>query len=323
MSCEKKEVERIEEEVEDEREREKRKREIRLHKYVGESSRSFYERGLEHERDLQEMKPQSHMLKHYFDKHSEEKIEEMEFGGRIVRQCRSAFNRQIGESVEIQNNKNHFLLNSKSEYNRCALPRLSAKLGERSLDSLEKEKKEEKEKEREMLRKIRELKVRRNKERNMGRRDEPRTKDQPALKRRKIDEKEYKRVRGEERTAQEKRKEEDPQGREKKLYPIFNTNKRQKTWTPTTPPSKDHEPEEERNAVASAIEEEAPTREEEKEEEKREEEKKEEKKEEEKKEEKLPICTRENITYGIECIPCRERGILRRYISERSRSSTS
>ena len=111
------------------------KSEIKLHKYVGESSRSFYERGLEHERDLTEMKPQSHMLKHYFEQHSEEKLEEMEFGGRIVRQCRSAFNRQIGESVEIQNNKNHFLLNSKSEYNRCALPRLSSKLGEKSLSS--------------------------------------------------------------------------------------------------------------------------------------------------------------------------------------------
>ena len=90
------------------------------------------------------------------------------------------------------------------------------------MDSLEKEKKEEKEKEREMLRKIRDLKVRMN----MGRRDDPRTNDQPALKRRKIDENKYKRVRGEERTAQEKRKEEEPQGKEKKLYPIFNINKR-------------------------------------------------------------------------------------------------
>merc|ERR1711867_410265 len=101
-------------------------------------------------------------MKHYFEKHSEEEIEEMRFGGRIIRQARSAFNHQIGESVEIQNNKHHYLLNSKSEYNRCALPRLSAKLGERTLDKLEKEKKEEKEKERDMQKKIRDLKMRMN-----------------------------------------------------------------------------------------------------------------------------------------------------------------
>ena len=43
--------------------------EIRQYKYIGESSRSLYERGLEHQRDLSEMKMDSHMLKHFFDKH--------------------------------------------------------------------------------------------------------------------------------------------------------------------------------------------------------------------------------------------------------------
>ena len=78
-------------------------------------------------------------------------MEKMIFGARIVKQARSAFNRQIGESVVIQSNKHHHLLNSKSEYNRCALPRLTANLGEASLSSLklslEKEQREEKEKE--------------------------------------------------------------------------------------------------------------------------------------------------------------------------------
>ena len=36
-------------------------------------------------------------------------------------------------------------------YNRCALPRLTAKLGETSMDKLEKQKKEEKEKEKELI----------------------------------------------------------------------------------------------------------------------------------------------------------------------------
>ena len=102
MSCEEKEIQRIEEEEEDEKERDRKKRNIRLFKYVGETSRSFYERALEHQRDLDELKLDSHMMKHYFDKHSTEDVEKMKFGGRIVRQARSAFNRQIGESVEIQ-----------------------------------------------------------------------------------------------------------------------------------------------------------------------------------------------------------------------------
>ena len=89
---------------------------------------------------MEELKPDSHMVKHYFDQHQEEEIEDMRFGARIVKQARTAFNRQIGESVVIQNSKGHHILNSKSEYNRCALPRLTAKLGEVTLASLEKEK---------------------------------------------------------------------------------------------------------------------------------------------------------------------------------------
>ena len=58
-------------------------------------------------------------------------MEEMKFGGRIVDKPRTAFNRQISESVTIQRQKKkNIILNSKSEYNRCALPRLTANLGE-------------------------------------------------------------------------------------------------------------------------------------------------------------------------------------------------
>ena len=72
----------------------------------------------------------------------------MNFGCRIIKQARTAFNRQIAESVYIQeNSKHHYILNSKSEYNRCALPRLTTKLGEKGLDKLEKMRKEEKERE--------------------------------------------------------------------------------------------------------------------------------------------------------------------------------
>ena len=67
--------------------------------------------------------------------------------------------------MEIQKNKDHHILNSKSEYNRCALPRLTAKLGDTNLDKIEKKKREEKDKEKELIREIRTLKMRRSQRR--------------------------------------------------------------------------------------------------------------------------------------------------------------
>ena len=58
----------------------RKQREITLHIYIGETSRSGYERGLEHTRDLQELKPDSHMLKHYLEHHKNENMEKMKFG---------------------------------------------------------------------------------------------------------------------------------------------------------------------------------------------------------------------------------------------------
>ena len=122
------------------------------------------------------------MLKHYFDKHAEEELEKMKFGGRIIDKPRTAFNRQISESVTIQHQKQKsFILNSKSEYNRCALPRLTANLGEIPVEKLEKRKREEKEEENELQGKIRDLRIKISK----SRRETPRETEQPAKKRRK------------------------------------------------------------------------------------------------------------------------------------------
>ena len=70
-------------------------------------------------------------------------MENIKFGGRILKKCRTAFERQVEESVEIQNQREdgHYILNSKAECNRCALPRLTTKLGEVSVEELEKRKK--------------------------------------------------------------------------------------------------------------------------------------------------------------------------------------
>ena len=83
-TCEQRDKERIEQGEEDEEEKQRMIKDLKLHKYIGESSRSFYERGLEHLRDLEELKMESHMLRHYFDCHMGESMDKMKFGGRIL-----------------------------------------------------------------------------------------------------------------------------------------------------------------------------------------------------------------------------------------------
>ena len=67
LTCEERERKRVEESVMGEEEKKVKMREVKLHKYVGETSRSIYERGLEHLRDLSELKKESHILKHYLN----------------------------------------------------------------------------------------------------------------------------------------------------------------------------------------------------------------------------------------------------------------
>ena len=113
ITCEKNEMEKIEDmELEEEAKKEHSKK-IKLFKYIGETARSSYERSLEHQRDFKEMKLDSHILKHFLEHHKEEEMEDIEFGTRIIQEYRTAFDRQIGESVEINKNKDlHHILNS-------------------------------------------------------------------------------------------------------------------------------------------------------------------------------------------------------------------
>ena len=93
MTCERKEEERIDSEEEDEKKRIEMKKATKLYMYIGETSRSVYERGLEHMRDCQELKKESHLVKHFFDVHGDEELESMESGMRIARATKTAFNR--------------------------------------------------------------------------------------------------------------------------------------------------------------------------------------------------------------------------------------
>ena len=113
---------------------------MKIYKNVGETARSIYERTQEHKNDVEGLKPSSHMLRHLIDRHENENWKEIEFGARVMRYTRSAFERQLLESVFIQGNRHHHILNARSEYiilatqyNRCAIPRLATKMGEKDI----------------------------------------------------------------------------------------------------------------------------------------------------------------------------------------------
>ena len=91
--------------------------------YVGESARSSQERGKEHQDDYNKKLEKSHMEKHAVSCHSGEK--RPTFGMKVVKTHSSALSRQIHEAVRIRRKaKTSTILNSKSEYSRCQLPRL-------------------------------------------------------------------------------------------------------------------------------------------------------------------------------------------------------
>ena len=63
---------------------------IPLYKYLGESARSGYERGREHQDDRRLCDTGSHMLKHLLDKHRDEDFAKVKFRMKILRYHRSA-----------------------------------------------------------------------------------------------------------------------------------------------------------------------------------------------------------------------------------------
>ena len=74
------------------------------------------------------------------------KIEDLQYGMRVVKKCNTAMERQVGEAVKIHmaQRDGYKLLNSKSEYTRCSLPRLEMGSPREILEKLENEKIEDK-----------------------------------------------------------------------------------------------------------------------------------------------------------------------------------
>ena len=142
---------------------------------------------MEHHADIAGCKTSSHMLRHLLAEHEEEeeKWDDIEFGMKIMKATRSAYERQVLESVTIQKERGHNLMNNKAEYNRCALPRLTTKLGKRDLEKWREGDKEEMMKEASIEENIRMRKKKKAMDRaEKARRREP---GQPQRKRRKLD----------------------------------------------------------------------------------------------------------------------------------------
>ena len=96
---------------------------------VGESSRTIREKSKEHwgaYRGSQKAKEGSHIFKHQELYHPGE---EPVFVMRAVEFFKTALSRQTGEAIRIQRRGGGgAVLNSKSEFNRCYLPRLTWKM---------------------------------------------------------------------------------------------------------------------------------------------------------------------------------------------------
>ena len=96
--------------------------------YVGESSRSMYERAKEHEADRQALSEDSHQVKHWLTEH-QELLAPPKFHFKIIQTFQDPLSRQLAEAVRIDL-RGEGVLNSKSEYNRCKVPRLRINMEE-------------------------------------------------------------------------------------------------------------------------------------------------------------------------------------------------
>ena len=127
------------------------------------------------------------MLKHVLLHHPGQEMFSIEFGMKIRKFCKFSFERQVHEAVTIQEErKEHFLMNSKSEYNRCSLPRLSTKFGEQEIKDLVQEQETDKKDEEWLDKKIREMRKHLNKTRL-----HPTKEGGPKPKRRKVGDSDY------------------------------------------------------------------------------------------------------------------------------------
>ena len=101
--------------------------------YVGETSRSGFERGEEHNKDGLNASEYLAMVKHGWDYHQLEDDQVPQFRMRVVRSFRGALQHQVAQAIAIEMAKPDILLNSKSEWGYPQIPRLRIEVGDRLL----------------------------------------------------------------------------------------------------------------------------------------------------------------------------------------------
>ena len=90
---------------------------------MGESSRSLYERGKEHWRNFKAGMEDNHIKKHHVIHHGGEGTPRFHLKPVMFHQ--TALSRQISEAVRIERWGEDLVLNSKTEFNRCRISRLT------------------------------------------------------------------------------------------------------------------------------------------------------------------------------------------------------
>ena len=94
--------------------------------YVGETSRSIYERGKEHYEGARRRADNNHMVRHVKMEHKED--EAPNFSLRVVKHYKTALARQVAEAVRIRRRGGEgAILNSRGEFSRSYIPRLTVK----------------------------------------------------------------------------------------------------------------------------------------------------------------------------------------------------
>ena len=83
----------------------------------------MYERAKEHDADKEKKSEESHQIKHWLSSH-EELLSPPKFKFKLVRSFKDPLTRQLSEAVRIELRGTE-ILNSKSEYSRCRVPRLT------------------------------------------------------------------------------------------------------------------------------------------------------------------------------------------------------
>ena len=93
--------------------------------YIGETSHSQKERALENLADSRRHDTESHMYHHRQETRPESTVKDKDiFQFKILAQYKSAFARQVGESVEMMTFSGYELLNKKDMLNRCKIPEM-------------------------------------------------------------------------------------------------------------------------------------------------------------------------------------------------------